>query len=121
MVAFSYDDTLCIWEFSKSLTNRAYTQYINLKPGSIRDYVLLVSLLNSKFFCAVAKFSLAELDRVRQYPGEDLDAYIRRFCDRALDCCDLIEEKMLVDVYLLGMIEEYSIVYGICLSHHSPS
>lgn len=36
---------------------------------------------------------------------EDLDAYVRRFHDKALNSSDLVEEKMLVDVCLLGMME----------------
>lgn len=47
-----------------------------------------VFLFNAKFFYAEVKFSLVELGRLRQYPNEDLETYMRRFHDRALDCCD---------------------------------
>lgn len=33
----SSDVELCLRDFSKSLTNRAYTWYLNLKPRSIQD------------------------------------------------------------------------------------
>lgn len=52
MGPFSHDATVCLKEFSKSLTDRAYTWYVNLKLGSVRDFEHLVSLFNSKFFCA---------------------------------------------------------------------
>lgn len=58
----------------------------------------LVSLFKSKFFCANSKFSLAKLGHICQRPREDLDTYMKRFHDRALDCYDPVEEKMLVDV-----------------------
>lgn len=41
---------------------------------------------------------------MRQDPKEDLDAYVRRFHDKALVCCNPMAEHMLVDVYLHGMI-----------------
>lgn len=36
---------------------RTYAWYVNLKPGSVHDFEQHVSLFNSKFFCAEAKFS----------------------------------------------------------------
>ena len=32
---YAANEDLCLWEFSKSLCDRAYTWYIGLKPGSI--------------------------------------------------------------------------------------
>ena len=32
---YAADEDLCLWEFSKSLCDRAYTWYIDLKPGLI--------------------------------------------------------------------------------------
>lgn len=97
---------------------RGYTWYANLKPGSIHDFEHLASLFNSKFFYVKTKFSLVKLGRVRQNLGEDLDAYIRRFLDRALYCCDPEEEKMLVDVCLLRTMEEYRILLEILSPDH---
>lgn len=62
---FSYDSTLCLRGFSKSLIDIAYTWYANLKLGSLHDFEHLISLFSSKFFCAKARFSLVELGRVR--------------------------------------------------------
>lgn len=64
-------------------------------------------LFNTKFFCTEAKFSIVELERMRQHPGQDMDIYMRRFHERAIDCCDPAAEEILVDICLRGMMEEY--------------
>lgn len=68
-----------------------------------------MSLFNTKFSHAQIKFSLTELDQRHQHPEEDPDAYMRRFPERVLDCCDLVNEEVLVDVCLHVMKEEYLI------------
>lgn len=50
MGLFTHNVGLCLRVFSKSLTDRAYTWYINLKPGTMRDSRHFVSLFNAKFF-----------------------------------------------------------------------
>lgn len=55
------------------------------------------------------KYTLAELGRTRQYAGKDLDLYMKRFHDKALDCVDPMEEEILVNVCLYGMNDEYRI------------
>lgn len=67
MGPFAHNPKLCLREFSKSLTDRAYVWYLNLKLGLIPHH--LVTLFNPKFFCGEAKFTLAELGLTRQYPG----------------------------------------------------
>lgn len=69
----------------------------------------LVSLFNTKFFCVEAKFTLAELGRTCPYQGEHLDAYVKRFHEKAMDCCDPVTEDALVDVCLHSVIEGYQI------------
>lgn len=81
------DHNLCLGEFSKSLTNHAYTLYLNLKPGSAHDWEHVVSLFNNKFFYAETKFTLAELGKTRPYPREDSDVYVKRFHEKAIDFC----------------------------------
>lgn len=82
MGPFAYNPELCLREFSKSLIDRAYIWYLNLKLGSIQDWDHLVNMFNSKFFCGEAKFTLAELGRTRQYSGEDLDVYVKIFHEK---------------------------------------
>lgn len=38
-----------------------------------------------------------------------MDAYVKRFYEKVLDCYDLVAEHVLVDVYLHSMIENYRI------------
>lgn len=42
---------------------------------------------------------------MRHYPGEDLDIYLRRFHDQALDCNNPVDEEVLISVCLHGMME----------------
>lgn len=70
----------------------------------------MVSAFNNKFFCAEAKYTLTELGSTRQYPGEDHDLYIKRFHEKILDCRDLIDEEVLVNVFLHDMDNEYQIL-----------
>lgn len=69
--AYANGADLYMREFSKSLTDRAYTWYVNLKH--------LVSFFNTKFFCADGRFTLPRLGPTRQYLGEDLHGYVKRF------------------------------------------
>lgn len=66
-----------------------------------------MTLFNAKFFCSNAKFTLAELSRIRQYSGEDLDVYVKRIRERALDCNDAVDEETLVGICLHGMVNEF--------------
>lgn len=52
-----------------------------------------MSLFNTNFFCAEAKFSL---DRTSQHVKEDLDAYARRF-QESWTCCGSVAEEVLVN------------------------
>lgn len=98
-------------DFSKSLRNRAYTWYLSLEPGMIQDWEHMVATFKTKFFFAEAKYTLAELGRTRQYVGEDLDLYVKRFHDKALDCVDPVDEKVLVSVCLHGINDEYKFFF----------
>lgn len=97
MGPFAYDTTLCLREFSKSSTNRAYSWYPNLKPSSVHDFEHHVSMFIAQIFCTEPKLSLADLDRVFQCLGEDLDKYVKRIHNKALDCYFLVEERMLLE------------------------
>lgn len=74
---------LYLKEFSKSLTDRTYTWYVNLKPGTVHDGEHLISLFNTNFFFAEAKFTLAELGSTPQHSDEDHDIHVRRFHEKA--------------------------------------
>ena len=76
---------LCLWEFSKSLVDRAYTWYTVLPSGSIRTWEDMVESFCSKYFHAEEKITLVNLHSTRQLIGEDLVKYIHHFRDVSLD------------------------------------
>lgn len=99
---------LCLLEFSRPLMNRAYTWYLSIKIGTIQDWEHTIATFNIKFFFIEAKYTLVELGRTRQYAGEDLDLYVKRFHDKVLDCVNQVEE-VLVTVFLHGMNDEHGV------------
>lgn len=46
---------------------------------------------------------------MRQYPGEDLALYIKRFHEKALDFCDPVDKEVLENVCLKGMNAAYRV------------
>lgn len=109
MVSCAHNTNLYLKEFSKSLSDRAHTCYINLKPRTVCNWAHLVSHFNSKLFYVEAKFSLIELFHARQYSNKGLGVYLIRFHKKALDCCDSLDEELVVNVCSHGMAEEYRI------------
>lgn len=67
----------------------------------------MVIVFNTKLFCAEVKFSLVELGPSRQFPNEVLDLHVKRFHEKALDSCDLIDKEVLVDILPASMVDEY--------------
>ncbi|KAB2615174.1 hypothetical protein D8674_021762 [Pyrus ussuriensis x Pyrus communis] len=74
-------------EFSNSLTDRAYTWYTTLTPGSTRI------LLNN----------------THQKHGEDLVTLVKRFYDFALDCYDEKNEKAFVKICISNIVADYKV------------
>lgn len=52
-----------------------------------------------------AKFTLTKLDKRREYWGDNLDTYVKRFLEKVLRCCDPATEDVLADACLHGMME----------------
>lgn len=61
---------------------------------------------SSHYSTPKAKFTVAELGRICQYPWEDLDVSVKRFLGKALG--------VLVDMCLHSMIEDSRIDLEIC-------
>lgn len=97
---------LCMREFLKTPTDRAYTWMLTWNQVMCTTMSTSYHCSYTKFFCAEVKFSFVELDRTRQHPDDDLDMYLRRFHERALKCYDLVSEEVLVNVCLRGMLEK---------------
>ena len=107
---YAADEDLCLWEFSKSLCDRAYTWYISLSPGSIPIWDDMVDVFCTKYFHREETVTLATLQVTKQRNCEDLMEYIKKFKDIALDCYDHCEERTLVEMCMTNMIREYKAV-----------
>lgn len=93
-------------EFFKSLTDRAYTWYVNLLSWLVHDWENLVSLFHALHI--LAKFTLAELRCIRQH-CEDPEMYMNIFHERAVYYYDLTSRKTLADLCLQEISEEYHV------------
>lgn len=62
-------------------------------------------LLNTKFSTSKQNFPLAEFGRRRQYPGEALDLYVRRFMKKHWIVV-IMDEEVLMNVCLHGMMDK---------------
>ena len=58
---YAVDEDLCLWEFSKSLCDHAYTWYIGLKLGSIPTWDDMVDVFCTKYFHGEETVTLATL------------------------------------------------------------
>ncbi|KAH7847621.1 hypothetical protein Vadar_028272 [Vaccinium darrowii] len=103
----SQDVSLRLREFSKSLTSRAYTWYVNLEPHSVNTWEEMVNMFYTKFFQVTEKITSLNLVNEKQKLTEDIVDFIKRFQDKAVQCHEPVPEKRLVEICLLGMIKEY--------------
>ncbi|CAL8098459.1 unnamed protein product [Prunus armeniaca] len=86
------DYNLRLREFSKSLTDRAYTWYTTLAPSSVCSREDLASRFRKKYFHE-ERVTTTQLINTRQKHGEDPVDFVRRFRDLALDCYDEKDEE----------------------------
>ncbi|XP_028104160.1 uncharacterized protein LOC114303224 [Camellia sinensis] len=86
------DHSLRLREFSKSLTERAYSWYVNLAPNSIKSWEEMVNKFHTKFFQVQEKVTTLTLGRDVQKEGEDILDYVKRFQDKAIDCHEPVDE-----------------------------
>ncbi|XP_026433779.1 uncharacterized protein LOC113331266 [Papaver somniferum] len=103
MNAYAQDESLCMREFPKSLTDNAFTWYDNLKPGSISSWPSMVQLFLKKFYSAQRRVTAIDLGRCTQRVGEEIGTYITRFRDLTLECHEDIPEERLVEICIRGM------------------
>ena len=94
-------------EFSKSLTDKAYSWFVNLPANSIKDWDELVNAFCTKFFIATPKVEIADLSKDPQRKDESPFNYVARLKERALDCKDVISETSLVGIYVSGLQSKY--------------
>ena len=58
---YAADEDLCLWKFFKSLSDRAYTRYMILKPRSIPTWDDMVDVFCTKYFPKEETVTLATL------------------------------------------------------------
>ena len=107
MGPFAGDGELCLREFSKSLTNRAYTWYSTLQPNSIPTWEDMVESLCTNYFHGEEKVTIITLHNLKQKPSEGFLDFIRRFKDTALNCYGQYKEQELVEICIDNMFPEY--------------
>ncbi|XP_062021382.1 uncharacterized protein LOC133737940 [Rosa rugosa] len=96
-------------EFSKTLTDRAYTWYTTLAAGSVRTWEELASKFCKKYFEHEERVTVTQLNYTRQRTAENLVDFVRRFRDLALDCYDEKGEQSLVEICVSNMLPEYRV------------
>ncbi|CAL5420724.1 unnamed protein product [Camellia sinensis] len=112
------DHVLRLREFSKSLTNRAYSWYVNLTPNSIRSGEKMVNKFHTKFFQAAKKVTVLTLCKEKQREGEDILEYVKRFQDKAVDCHEAVEERYLAQICVEGALNGYKMLL---VNHKLPT
>ena len=70
MGPFAGNGDLCLKEFSKSLTDRAYTWYFTLQPGSITIWDDMVEIFCSKYFHGEEKVTILTFHNIKQKSSE---------------------------------------------------
>ncbi|KAI5335496.1 hypothetical protein L3X38_025629 [Prunus dulcis] len=103
------DYNLRFREFSKSITNHAYTWYTTLMPGSIRSWEDLASMFCKKYFQHEERVTTTQLNNTRQKYGEDPVDFVHRFRDLALDCYDEKDEEALVEICISNIVADYKV------------
>ena len=93
-------------EFSKSLTDQAYSWYVNLDTNSVPSWEEMVNKFHSKFFQVAEKVTTLTLCKEKQQESEDILDYVKRFQDKAVDCNEVVEESYLVQINLERGIEQ---------------
>ena len=61
---YGFDDDLKLKEFSKSLTEKAYTWYVNLPPGSVDSWGTMCKMFVEKFFSIQEWATLTDMGRI---------------------------------------------------------
>ena len=107
MGPFAGNGDLCLREFSKSLTDRAYIWYSTLQLGSIATWNDMVESFYSKYFHGEEKVTILTLHNTKQKSSKGLLDFIRRFQDATLDCYEQFKEQELVEICIDNMSHEY--------------
>lgn len=53
-----------------------------------------------KFFCGEAEYTLAEFGHMRQHLAANLDLYIKKSHEKAVDCRDLVDKEVIASLWI---------------------
>ena len=95
---YADDENLRLREFSKSLTDKAYSWFVNLPANSIKNWDELVNAFCTKIFISAPNVEIADLSKEPQSKNESPSSYVVRFKERTLNCKDVISEASLVGI-----------------------
>ena len=98
----SDDHDLKLREFFKSLTDKAYSWFVNLPANSIKTWEEFVAAFGTKFFIAKHKLGITDLADDPQRKNEPLVEYVTRFKERAFDCKEMVFETSLINICIKG-------------------
>ncbi|CAL5364327.1 unnamed protein product [Camellia sinensis] len=101
-----------------SLTDRAYSWYVNLAPNSVRSWEEMVNKFHAKFFQVAEKVTTLTLCKGKQQEGEDILEYVKRFQDKAVDCHEAVEESYLVQICIERALNGYKMLL---VNHKLPT
>lgn len=93
---YANDHDLKMKEFSKSLTNLAYSWFVKLLARSVYSWDKLVAAFCTSFFVAQWKINLAILVLEVQKIHESLTNYVNKFKEITLDYNEIMGEKELI-------------------------
>ncbi|GKV11517.1 hypothetical protein SLEP1_g22770 [Rubroshorea leprosula] len=105
--AHAGDKDLCLSEFSKTLSDRAYTWYTTLLPSFIHSWDEMVEQFCQIYFQSEERNTILDLYNTRQCAGKDLVVYAKRFTNLVLDCYGGHVESFLVEIYINNMFPRY--------------
>ena len=91
------------------MTDRAYTWYTTLAPGSLRDWDKMVAKFCRKYFQNEERTTIIHLNNTKQRLSKDLVDFVKKFRDLAFDCYVEQDEQALVDICVNNIITEYRV------------
>nr|XP_028960134.1 uncharacterized protein LOC114825565 [Malus domestica] len=103
------DCNLRLREFLKTLTDRAYTWYTTLAPGSIQTWKELACKFCKKYFKHKEMVMTTQLNNTRQKYEEDLVTFVKHFADIALDYYGENDEEALVEICINNIVVDYRV------------
>lgn len=105
--AFSTNEELCMREFSKSLTDNAHVWYTSLPAGLMHSWNEMTQAFMNKIYVAEEKVIILNLGREKKKSGEDLNAFVKLFREKTIDCVDSISESTKIKICMAGMLDDY--------------